>query len=56
MRNMQVKLFLQEFSVIDSGKNDYENTVKEALYIRFKRRTIQKQLFTQGTSFVLSIL
>ena len=37
------------FSVIDSGKNDYEITVREVLHIKFKRQTINKQLFTQGT-------
>ena len=34
---------------------DYEITVKEALHIKFKRPTVNKQLFTQGTPFVLSI-
>ena len=43
------------FSVTDSGKNDYEVTVEEALHIKFNRPTITKQLFIQGTSFVLSI-
>ena len=43
------------FSIIDSGKNDYEITVKEALHIKFKKPTINRQLFTQGSSFVLNI-
>ena len=38
------------FSIIDSGKNDFEITVKEALYIKFKKPTINRQLFTQGSS------
>ena len=43
------------FSIIDSGKNDYEITVRETLDIKFKKPTIDRQLFTQGISFVLSI-
>ena len=43
------------FSIIDSGKNDYEVTVKEGLHIKFKKPTINRQLFTQGSSFVLNV-
>ena len=43
------------FSIIDSGKNDFEITVKEALHIKFKKPTINRQLFTQGSSFVLNV-
>ena len=42
------------FSIIDSGKNDFEITVKEALHIKFEKPTINRQLFTQGSSFVLN--
>ena len=44
------------FSIIDSGKNDFEITVKEALHIKFKKPTINRQLFTQGSSFVLNVV
>ena len=44
-----------QFLIIDSGKNDYEITVKEALHIKFKKPTINRQLFTQGSSFVLNV-
>ena len=43
------------FLIIDSGKNDLEITVKEALHIKFKKPTINRQLFTQGSSFVLNV-
>ena len=43
------------FSIIDSGKNDFEITIKEALNIKFKKPTINRQLFTQGSSFVLNV-
>ena len=43
------------FSIIDSGKNDYEITVNEALHIKFKKPTINRQLFTRGASFVLNV-
>ena len=43
------------FLIFDSGKNDYEITVKEALHIKFKKPTINRQLFTQGSSFVSNV-
>ena len=43
------------FSLIDSGRNDFEVTIKEALHIKFKKPTINKQLFSQGSSFVLNV-
>ena len=45
------------FSIIDSGKNDFKITVKEALHIKFKKPTINRQLllFTLVSSFVLNV-
>ena len=43
------------FSITDSGKNDFEITIKEALHIKFKKPTINRQLFSQGSSFVLNV-
>ena len=43
------------FSIIDSGKNDFEITVKEVPHIKFKKPTINRQLFSQGSSFVLNV-
>ena len=43
------------FSVIDSGKNDFEVTIKEAFHITFSKSIMNKQLFTQGSSFVLNV-
>ena len=40
---------------MDSGKNDFEVTSKEALHIKFKKPTINIQLFSQGSSFVLNV-
>ena len=37
MWSMQVKLFMYNFSVIDSAKSDYKNTVMEALHIKYKK-------------------
>ena len=31
---------------MDSGKNDFEVTIKEALHIIFKKPTINRQLFS----------
>ena len=43
------------FSVIDSGKNDFEVTIKEAFHIKFSEPIMNKQLLTQGSSFVLNV-
>ena len=43
------------FSIIDSGKNDFEITIMEALHIKFKKPKINRQLFCQGSSFVLNV-
>ena len=43
------------FSIMDSGKNDFKVTIKEALHIKFKKPTINRQLFSQGSSFVLNV-
>ena len=40
---------------MDSGKNDFEVTIKEALHIKFKKPTINRQLFSQGSSFVSNV-
>ena len=40
---------------MDSGKNDFEVTIKEALHIKFKNPTINRQLFYQGSPFVLNV-
>ena len=42
-------------SIIDSLKNQFEITVKEAPHIKFKKPTINRQLFTHGSSFVLNV-
>ena len=43
------------FSVTDSGKNDFEVTIKEAFHIKFSKPIMNKQFFTQGSSFVLNV-
>ena len=46
------------FSVIwakMTGKNDFEVTIKEAFHIKFSKPIMNKQLFTQGSSFVLNV-
>ena len=43
------------FDVIDSGKNNFETTVKEALHIKLKKPLLNKQLFSHGSSFVLNL-
>ena len=45
----------KNFSVMGSGKNDYEITVKEAILIKSHKPNMNKQLATNGTSFMLKI-
>ena len=40
---------------MDSGKNDFEVTIKETLHIKVKKPIINRQLFSQGSSFVLNV-
>ena len=43
------------FRLLTPVKNDFEVTIKEALHIKFKKQTITRQLFSQGSSFVLNV-
>jgi hypothetical protein len=43
------------FSIIATGKNDFETTIKESLHIRYQQPSLNKQLSTQGNSFILNI-
>ena len=43
------------FKILDSGRNDVETTIKEALYIKSHKPMLNRQLYTQGSSFVLNI-
>ena len=43
------------FKVIDSANSDFEVSIKEALHIKHKNPNLNKQLSTQGMSFMLKI-
>ena len=44
------------FKIIDTGRNDMEITIKEALHIKYSQPNLNKQLHgSQGTSFLLNI-
>ena len=43
------------FQRIDSGSNDIEVTIKEALHIKYSKPNLNKQLYNSGSSFVLNI-
>ena len=43
------------FKILDCGRDDFETTIKEALYIKNSRPKLNKQLYTQGSSFILSV-
>ena len=46
---------MDNFSIIDTGRNDNETTIKEALHIKYKKPILNKQLYSHGSSFVLNI-
>ena len=43
------------FSIIDTGKNNLETTIKEAFHVKSHGPNLNKQLYTHGTSFLLNI-
>ena len=43
------------FKVIDSANSDFEVSIKEALHIKHRNPNLNKQLSTQGMSFMLKI-
>ena len=49
------KFSCSSFHVIDSGRNDLEITIKEALHIKYSKPQLNRQLFNSGSSFVLNI-
>ena len=46
---------VDSFSIVDTGRNDYQTTIKEALHIKYRKPILNKHLYTQGSSFVLNI-
>ena len=46
---------IHNFSVLDTGKNDFELYIKEALYIKNRNPKLNIQLAQQGASFCLNI-
>ena len=45
----------ENFRIVDSGHSDFEISIKEALHIKQKQPSLNKQLCTQGASFMLKI-
>ena len=46
---------IDSFRVIDGGNCDMSVSIKEAMHIKLKKPTLNKQLFNLGSSFVLGI-
>ena len=49
------KFSCQSFAIMDSGQNDFDITIKEAIYIKSHKPLLNKQLHSQGSSFILNI-
>ena len=43
------------FKILDTGSCDFEITIKEAIHIKSTKPKLNKQLFSQGASFLLNI-
>ena len=46
---------IDNFSIICSGRNDSEIVIKEALHIKYTHPSLNRQLHSQGSNFVLKI-
>ena len=46
---------LSNFTVIASGRTDFEIKIKEALFIKYEKPRINNQLSQQGSSFFLNV-
>ena len=49
------KVSSESFTIIDSGQTDFDITIKEALYIKSHKPVLNKQLHSQGSSFILNL-
>ena len=45
----------KRFSIVDSGHDELETTIKEALHIKYKKPKLNRQLYSQGASIVLGV-
>ncbi len=49
------KFSCNSFKIVDKGRDDFDTTIKEALLIKSNRPSLNKQLYSQGSSFILNI-
>ena len=49
------KISTKSFNIIDSGTDDFDITIREALHIKSTKPILNRQLFSQGASFILNI-
>ena len=49
------KFSVSLFTFLNSGRNDVETTIKEALYIKSHKPGLNRELYTKGGSFILNI-
>ena len=46
---------IENFHILSNGNNDFDNKVKEALYIKKKKPPLNKHLHQHGASFLLNV-
>ena len=46
---------VSSFVILDSARNDFQLRIKEALYIRYNKPSLNTQLFQNGSQFSLNI-
>ena len=51
----RVDYSVNSFKIIDSGKNDFECCIKEAIHIKLNKPTLNTQLGSQGMSYFLNV-
>ena len=49
------KFSCESFKILDHGKNNLDISVKEAIHIKYNKPSLNTQLYTNGSSFILNI-
>ena len=53
--NCKQSFEINKFRILNTGRNDFELYIKEALYIKYRKPYLNKQLKYNGASFALKV-
>ena len=45
----------ENFNILDTGRGDFDLKIKEALYIKYNNPNLNRQIFQQGSSYLLKV-